>query len=191
MKRSLCVSLAVVALLAVVFADTAKAADFTPWTHIWVKATLAESGLTAPAFPTGGKVTSVREKDAVLYLKFVSCDAILGACNVSVCTLNATTNTYSLQTGFAAPLIGGNPLDFLTYLVFGYQEATGVTESLTLPLRVRATTTGSALRTVSLTSIGGAFMETPEDGSSGEIGTATLKATSLVSSASVPTPCQP
>ena len=198
MKRFLFASLALVVLFGVSFTGAVSAADFTVWTNTWVKVIVGELGYAAPSLPAGGKVTVTRERDSVMFLKFVSCNAALAACNMSVCTRNTTTNEYSLQTGIAANIVGGSALDFLTSLSFNYQEATGTTETFFAPLRVRGAVTAKTpvtLKTVALTPIGGSYTETLENQNTGEVGQVTFKGAGLIPAAkvatTVPVACQP
>jgi hypothetical protein len=196
MKKFLCCVSIFIFLTGMFLAGSAKAADFTAWTNVWFRTNSVQTGFSAPLLPTGGKVTSERSP-RTMFLKFVSCDATLSACNVSACTQNQTTSEWTLQTGLGAIIAGGNALDFIGSLGFSFDKNTGVTETYTVPFRVKGGVqpkNPNVIRTATFVSTGGVYTELREDQTTGGTGDVTLNGAIIQAGrvgSVVPTACQP
>jgi hypothetical protein len=121
----------------------------------------------------------------------------LSACDVSVCTENRTTSEWVLQTGVVAILAGGNALDFIGSLNFSFDEYTGVTETYTVPFRVKGNEGrkgSNVIKTGTMTSVGGSYIELKEDQTTGGVGEVNLNGQMVQAarvSSIIPAVCQP
>jgi len=169
-KRLFFSCLFVVICVGFISTGPAQALDFKNWEGTWFTVKSSETGRVGPAVPPGGDVITNNEKTITSYLVIETFDI---TAPIFISTLDITVPAfvagYCVPTGSSwikypvtLPILGGEPVKFLTLFTFQNQETPSIYQESWIPLEVKGSATRQEPNVVSSASfknLGGIFKE--------------------------------